>query len=146
MDIATGLPSYLYDLDESQAPSLLKDGIQSINGLSDDLSLIHDMEMNVIKIGANDVDAFVGFGGPYFIDSDLDGIIYKNDTSSEDDSGFVFENMDLGIEIFDPVLQDQAEYDWLPGFFAGKGLSDTFLVISSCQKVNKMFVYFYNYL
>ena len=54
--------------------------------------------------------------------------------------------MDLGIEIFDPVLQDQAEYDWLPGFFAGNGRSDTFLVISSCQKVNKMFVYFYNYL
>ena len=60
MDIATGLPSNLNDLDDSQAPSLLKDGIQSINGLSDDLSLIHDMDMNVIKIGASDVDAFVG--------------------------------------------------------------------------------------
>jgi len=129
VNVNTGLPSDLDDLDETEEISFLKDNVPDIDGISDDLSLIEDMEMNVIKIGANDVDAFIGFGsGSYFVDSNSDGIIDSNDTPNENAQGFVLENFEFGLALFDPVLKDQADYDWIPSFYAAKGTTDSFKI------------------
>ena len=43
-----------------------------------------DNEVNTVKIGASNVNAFVGVGGPLFVDSNGDGIIDAADTPQSD--------------------------------------------------------------
>jgi hypothetical protein len=57
--------------------------------------------MNVMTIGASHVNAFVGVGGPYFVDSDLDGDI---DTDDEPQTA-----ADLNISEGDLVTYDGEE-------------------------------------
>ena len=55
-------------------------------------------EVNVMTIGASGVNAFVGIGGPYFVDSNEDGIIDSNDTPEEDGAmGFVLSDLEFAM-------------------------------------------------
>jgi hypothetical protein len=58
-------------------------------------------QMNVMTIGASHVNAFVGVGGPYFVDSDQDGDIDTNDTPQTDGAmGFVLRDLDFALALF----------------------------------------------
>ncbi|HET7524617.1 MAG TPA: hypothetical protein VFK10_01625, partial [Burkholderiaceae bacterium] len=61
-------------------------------------------QVNVMTIGASDVNAFVGIGGPYFVDSNGDGIIDASDTPQSDGAmGFVLRNLDFALALFKPT-------------------------------------------
>jgi hypothetical protein len=61
-------------------------------------------QVNVMTIGASDVNAFVGIGGPYFVDSNGDGIINASDTPQSDGAmGFVLRNLDFALALFKPT-------------------------------------------
>ena len=61
-------------------------------------------QVNVMTIGASDVNAFVGIGGPYFVDSNGDGIIDESDTPQSDGAmGFVLRNLDFALALFKPT-------------------------------------------
>jgi hypothetical protein len=58
-------------------------------------------QVNVMTIGASDVNAFVGVGGPYFVDSDQDGDIDTNDMpQTEGAMGFVLRDLDFALALF----------------------------------------------
>lgn len=66
-------------------------------------------QVNVLTIGASDVNAFVGVGGPYFKDSNNDGIIDENDTPQADGAmGFVLRNLDFALALFKPTATTDA--------------------------------------
>jgi ClpP class serine protease len=70
-------------------------------------------QVNVMTIGASDVNAFVGVGGPYFVDSNDDGIIDEDDTPLDDGAmGFVLRNLDFALALFKPVdtAADKSSY------------------------------------
>jgi hypothetical protein len=76
-------------------------------------------QVNVMTIGASDVNAFVGVGGPYFVDSNDDGIIDEDDTPLDDGAmGFVLRNLDFALALFKPVdtasRQEQLLLDQAP--------------------------------
>ena len=61
-------------------------------------------QVNVMTIGASDVNAFVGIGGPYFVDSNGDGLINESDTPQADGAmGFVLRNLDFALALFKPT-------------------------------------------
>ena len=61
-------------------------------------------QVNVMTIGASDVNAFVGIGGPYFVDSNGDGLIDESDTPESDGAmGFVLRNLDFALALFKPT-------------------------------------------
>ena len=70
-------------------------------------------QVNVLTIGASDVNAFVGIGGPYFVDSNGDGIINAGDTPQSDGAmGFVLRELDFALALFKPLnpATDRSSY------------------------------------
>jgi hypothetical protein len=70
-------------------------------------------QVNVMTIGARDINAFVGIGGPYFVDSNGDGIIDTADTPQSDGAmGFVLRNVEFALALFKPtnVAADHSSY------------------------------------
>jgi hypothetical protein len=69
-------------------------------------------QVNIMKIGASGVNAFVGVGGPYFVDSNDDGVIDENDTPASDGAmGFVLSNLEFGLALMKPTaLGDTTSY------------------------------------
>ncbi len=121
LDVATGLPSDLSGVGDDVTADL-----SGLSGISDDYATIEDLEMEIFTLGVSDVNAFVGFSGPYFIDSNDDGLIDENDTPDEDVFGFVLNDFDLGLMFMEPELAMTPGYDWLPSFYAGAGHADSF--------------------
>ena len=67
-------------------------------------------EVSVVKIGAGDVDVFAGVG-PYFVDSNNDGVIDENDTPDTDAMGVAVHDIDLGLALMKPTNNsDKASY------------------------------------
>ncbi|MHB1244367.1 MAG: hypothetical protein ACYC1P_13355, partial [Gaiellaceae bacterium] len=60
--------------------------------------------VEAMKIGASNVNIFVGTGGPYFRDSNVDGIIDGSDTvQSAGAIGLVLRNVEFGLALLKPV-------------------------------------------
>lgn len=55
-------------------------------------------EVSVLTFGASNIDAFAGLG-PYFVDSNGNGVIDDNDTPSADAVGIAIEELDLGLAL-----------------------------------------------
>jgi hypothetical protein len=55
---------------------------------------------SILKIGASNVNAFAGVGGPFFVDSNEDGIIDENDTPESDGAmGIAFSNLEFALAL-----------------------------------------------
>jgi len=68
------------------------------------------VEVSVLKIGASSVYAFVGLGGPYWIDSDEDGDIDIDDTPDADGAiGVTLENVEFALAMMTPTAEGAAE-------------------------------------
>ena len=64
-------------------------------------------KMSILKVGASNVNAFVGVGGPYFTDSNGDGVIDEDDTPLEEGAmGLALSNLEFGLALMkpDPVM------------------------------------------
>jgi hypothetical protein len=64
--------------------------------------------MQVMTIGARDVSAFVGSGGPYRQDADGNLRLDESDPINADATGLVIDNLDLGIAILRPSVAGQS--------------------------------------
>ncbi|HMJ89761.1 MAG TPA: hypothetical protein VK530_08085, partial [Candidatus Acidoferrum sp.] len=69
-------------------------------------------QLTVMTIGASNVNAFVGVGGPYFVDSNDDGVIDSNDTPQSDGAmGVVLSDLEFGLALLKPTsLTDKSSY------------------------------------
>ncbi|MCJ8345156.1 hypothetical protein MJH12_06425, partial [bacterium] len=120
VDAKTGLPTVLSsnaDLNSitSSLEKLKTDGI-----LSADNQTLSGLAVDTLTIGAGNVDIFIGYG-PYFIDSNNDGVIDDNDTPDADAFGIKLEDIDLGLVIMDST--DEVDPDKvIPKFFALQAL------------------------
>jgi len=94
---STGLPLVVSTDLNLDLLDLKQQGIVSI-----DHSSFTDLPVSSMMIGAQDVNVFVGYG-PYFIDSNNDGIINESDTPGADAMGFAMGNLDIGLLILDPT-------------------------------------------
>ena len=67
-------------------------------------------ELSFMTIGASDVHAFVGIGGPYWTDTDFDEVVDVGELSS-DAKGLWIEDFDFGMAIMTPTnVLDFAKY------------------------------------
>ena len=68
--------------------------------------------VNVLKVGASNVNAFVGVGGPYWRDSNGDGVIDDTDTPDADGAlGVALSDLDFGLALLKPTdIADKASY------------------------------------
>ncbi len=86
-------------------------------------------EVSVLTIGASNVDAFAGLG-PYFIDSNNDGVIDGSDTPSSDAVGLAIENLDLGLAVMQSTdltavpTDPQAAVDYVANYIALSATAD----------------------
>ncbi|MBT8143978.1 MAG: hypothetical protein KJO55_04710, partial [Gammaproteobacteria bacterium] len=63
------------------------------------------IEVNALTIGANNVNAFVGVGGPYFVDSNGDGKIDETDERQTDGAmGLVLDDLEFALALFKPTV------------------------------------------
>ncbi|MFN5587806.1 MAG: hypothetical protein ACK5DR_21110, partial [Planctomyces sp.] len=58
--------------------------------------------VNVLTLGLNNLDVFVG-DGPYFVDSNNDDTIDEQDTPSADATGLLLKDVSIAVGIFRPV-------------------------------------------
>ncbi len=100
--------------------------IVTINtGASADLGLpteITGVEVDTLTIGAANVHAFVGVGGPYFNDSDNDGTITEFDQTNDGAIGFAIKDFDFGLALMKPTLIDIGGL--APKFYALKATAE----------------------
>ncbi len=86
VDVATGLPSSLLGTVEEALNETIGDNFGTT--LAGYATVIPDVEVSTIQVGASDVHAFVGLNGPYWTD-DLDGdreLSWAFDTGDGDDA------------------------------------------------------------
>ena len=80
-------------------------------------------EVNVLTLGASGLEAFAGVG-PYFVDSNNDGVIDNNDTPSADAIGLAIDNINLGFammrnaDITNVPTDPQQAVDYLAKYYA----------------------------
>lgn len=96
----------------------------------DTVVLDNDTELNdlsLLKIGASDVKVFVGTGGPYYVDSNGDGMIDDDDELAEEGAtGLALEVDELGLALFSTSAT--ATNQPSGRFYAVKGLGSGELV------------------
>ncbi|MDD2604023.1 MAG: hypothetical protein PHF66_04320, partial [Desulfobacteraceae bacterium] len=63
---------------------------------------IESVEVNMLSLGAAGVDAFAGVNGPYYVDSNGDGIIDGADTPNEAAMGLVLEDVEFALALMKP--------------------------------------------
>ena len=80
--------------------------------------------MRAFTLGADNVKFFVGIG-PYFRDSNNDGVINDSDTPDPDAMGLQINNLDLGMAVFDSNKTSDP-LDIVPTMFAMKATADSF--------------------
>ncbi|MCC5833759.1 MAG: hypothetical protein JJU20_03415, partial [Opitutales bacterium] len=86
------------------------------DGLTASLTTGEEKELSVASIAAGGVRIFVG-DGPYFVDSNGDGVIDENDTPSEDAFGLVFDDINFALSLFRPTdSTDRGSYYALSAF------------------------------
>ena len=99
VDVVTGLPAtYPATLDPT-----LRAGLSKVQGMSADHSRIEDLEVATIALSASDVDIFVGLG-PYFNDTNGNGLFDADEEENSDAWGFELEDIDLGMVFMDSTL------------------------------------------
>ncbi|WP_420226204.1 hypothetical protein [Pigmentiphaga litoralis] len=111
VDVVTGLPSN----DALLSPSV-RAGLARVNGVSADNSRIEDLAVSALVLSATDVEVFAGLG-PYFIDSNGNGIRDIGEARNADAFGVLLENIDLGLVMFDSTLAADP-LSIIPKFFA----------------------------
>jgi len=76
-------------------------------GAVESIKLVGDTaftEMGVVKIGGNNIRGFVGAGGPYWVDSNHDGVIDGTDTPVSGGAiGLIFNNINFGLALLKPT-------------------------------------------
>jgi len=88
---------------------------------------IAGVEVSSMTVGASNVNAFVGLNGPYYEDTNNDGIINELDDVNSDAVGFAIEDFDFGMAIFKPTVFDmfpEAMREHSPSFTALKATAD----------------------
>ncbi|MGN7613297.1 hypothetical protein ACQZV8_14575, partial [Magnetococcales bacterium HHB-1] len=58
------------------------------------------LDTNMLSVGGEDLNAFVGVGGPYLIDSNNDGVINESDTKNQNSIGLSMSNTDFALGLF----------------------------------------------
>ena len=77
--------------------------------------------VNTMTIGASDVNAFIGIGGPYFVDSNDDGIIDSNDTPETDGAmGFVLSDAEFAMAMLKADRTHAGQETDISSYFAVK--------------------------
>ena len=119
IDVATGFTSSNFLL----APSKIQQGLRNTKVLSTDKTTLSGLSMKAFLLGAENADLFIG-AGPYFVDSNQDGVIDSSDTPSTDAVGFQITNLDLGLGIFQ-TTKDSDPDKVIPKLFAMKAFADS---------------------
>ena len=108
VDIATGIPANVVSVIDSIAPlKSATDTVLGVAAIGSTLSTLNDVEVASMTIGASDIQAFVGVGGPYKSDADLgvdadgDGNAYNDYVINDDAMGVAIDNLDFGMAIMD---------------------------------------------
>jgi len=118
------------------------DDIINVGGLSinSDYSQLSGVEVSTMTIGASNVQAFAGIGGPYKQDFDWDtdedgnGNTYDDFYYNTGATGLVIENLDFGMAIFDtqtPFLKEQ-----LKNFYALNISADKIGLVGLSEDIN----------
>ena len=90
-----------------------------------DFSVIHNVEVDTLQIGASGVHMFVGLNGPYVQDNNNDGVVSDETTFKDGAIGFIADNVDLGFVIMTPTLSALPGLgDLLPTFTAATASAD----------------------
>jgi len=114
VDVATGLPANLGDLvvalQDAFGDLPFTDPADGTLWVEPDLSVIHNLEVDSLQIGASGAHIFVGLDGPYYTDTDNDGFVSDETTFNEAAIGFVVDGVDFGFVTMAPTLSA------LPGF------------------------------
>jgi len=86
-----------------------KGGEPVLVSLSDDPATTK--QMSILEIGASNVNAFVGIGGPYWVDSNGDGVIDESDTpDAEGALGAALGNVEIALALLAPTTPDGTSY------------------------------------
>ncbi|MEZ6119778.1 MAG: hypothetical protein R3C28_24865 [Pirellulaceae bacterium] len=117
VDIATGLPDNLDEVDATLHAQLTDAKTNHGLQLSDDFSTISDLAVDTMSITATGVSAFVGINGPYKTDTNNDGDL-SDETPNADATGIWLPNTDLGFLQMEAT--DASLADVLPSFRAAK--------------------------
>ena len=85
-----------------------RDSVTVNTGYLGDLGLpdTMDMEMEIMTIGASNVQAFVGMGGPYLEDTDGDGD-FDDETPNDGAIGLTIDDLDFGMVVMAPTMLTQ---------------------------------------
>ena len=111
IDVGTGLSAKQVNDDPT-----LKAGLSKVTGVSADYSRIENLEAGSTLLAATDVDIFVGMG-PYFIDTNNNGLFDSDEHVNEDRWGITLDNIDLGLVFMNPT--DAADPDGvIPNLYA----------------------------
>ena len=112
VDVVTGLPAvYPAGMDTA-----LLTGLGKVQGLSADHSRIEDLAVDSTIFSATDVDVFVGLG-PYFIDSNGNGLFDADESTNSDSLGITLDNIDLGLVFMNSTLAADPD-SVIPSFYA----------------------------
>jgi hypothetical protein len=111
IDVGTGLSAKQVRDDPT-----LKSGLSKVKGVSADYSRIENLQAASTLLAATDVDIFVGMG-PYFIDTNRNGLFDSTEKVNDDRWGITLENIDLGLVFMNPT--DAADPDGvIPNMYA----------------------------
>ena len=133
VDVATGLPANVGDLVASLAAAIGDANVLPTSNPHDgtlwiesDLSVIHNLEVDSLQIGASSVYAFIGVNGPARTDTNGDGVINGADDPADSDAvGIVVENVAFGYVAMSPTLSAFPGFDqFLPDFSAARATAD----------------------
>ena len=65
---------------------------------------LEEKELQFLTIGAQDVKAFVGLGGPYWVDTNENGVIDDGETATNPEAvGLVLDNVDFALAMMTPT-------------------------------------------
>ena len=112
VDVETGLP-VTYPAGMGAA---LKTGLGKVDGLSADHSRIEGLQVKPLTLSFTDVDVFAGIG-PYFIDTNGDGLMNGAEVVNPDRMGVTLDNIDLALVMMDSTLLADPD-SVIPKFYA----------------------------
>ncbi|WP_043112418.1 hypothetical protein, partial [Pseudacidovorax intermedius] len=98
VDVVTGLAANGAGLSPA-----LRAGLAKVQGLSADDRLIDDLEVSALLLSGTDLEIFAGLG-PYFIDSNGNGIRDAGEAQNPDAFGVKLDDIDVGLVMFDSTL------------------------------------------
>ena len=118
--VNTSLP---VDLSSNSGLSSIRGDLEDLKSkgyLSENNQTLVDLPVSTVSISASDVDIFIGFG-PYFNDSNQDGVIDSSDTPNSDAIGLKLLDISAGLVIMNPT--DAVDPNQIiPNFVAAKAI------------------------